>query len=115
MAKSLDQVMQGLPRARRQRVEQRGAELIAQQMTLQELRKELNLTQETMAGLLHMKQGNVSKVEKRTDMLLSTLREYVEAMGGTLELVARLPGRAPVRLEGLGDLNADFKQDTRPA
>lgn len=56
-----------------------------------------------------MKQGNVSKVEKRTDMLLSTLREYVEAMGGTLELVARLPGRGPVKLEGLRDLNADFK------
>ncbi len=37
------------------------------------------------------------------------LREYVEAMGGTLELIARLPGRAPVRLEGLGDLNADSK------
>ncbi|NWE90331.1 helix-turn-helix transcriptional regulator [Pseudomonas reactans] len=109
MAKSLDQVMKGLPAARRQKIEQRGAELIAEQMTLQELRKELNLTQETMADLLHMKQGNVSKVEKRTDMLLSTLREYVEAMGGTLELVARLPGRGPVKLEGLRDLNADFK------
>ncbi|WP_426149778.1 XRE family transcriptional regulator [Pseudomonas sp. DC3000-4b1] len=109
MAKSLDHVMKGLPPARRQRIEQRGAELIAEQMTLQELRKELNLTQEAMADLLHIKQGNVSKVEKRTDMLLSTLREYVEAMGGTLELVARLPGRGPVRLEGLGDLNADLK------
>ncbi|CAB5601235.1 Helix-turn-helix domain [Pseudomonas putida] len=109
MAKSLDQVMKGLPAARREKIEQRGAELIAEQMTLQELRKTLNLTQETMADLLHMKQGNVSKVEKRTDMLLSTLREYVEAMGGTLELVARLPGRGPVKLEGLRDLNADFK------
>ncbi|BBP61522.1 helix-turn-helix transcriptional regulator [Pseudomonas sp. St316] len=109
MAKTLDQVMKALPAARRKKVEQRGAQLIAEQMTLQQLRKELNLTQETMAGLLHMKQGNVSKVEKRTDMLLSTLRDYVEAMGGTLELVARLPGRAPVKLEGLRDLNADFK------
>lgn len=109
MAKSLDQVMKGLPAARRQKVEQRGAELIAEQMTLQELRKELNLTQAAMADLLDMKQGNVSKVEKRTDMLISTLREYVEAMGGTLELVARLPGRAPVKLEGFRDLHAEHK------
>ncbi|MNE48460.1 Helix-turn-helix domain protein [compost metagenome] len=109
MAKSLDQIMKGLPAARRQKIEQRGEELIAQQMTLQELRKELNLTQEAMAELLDMKQGNVSKVEKRTDMLISTLREYVEAMGGTLELVARLPGRAPVRLEGFRDLHAEQK------
>jgi DNA-binding XRE family transcriptional regulator len=109
MAKSLDQVMKGLPAARRQKIEQRGAALIQEQMTLQELRKGLNLTQETMADLLDVKQGNVSKVEKRTDMLISTLREYVEAMGGTLELVARLPGRPPVRLEGFRDLNADYK------
>ena len=109
MAKSLDQVMKGLPAARRQRIEQRGAALIQEQMTLQELRKGLNLTQEAMADILDVKQGNVSKVEKRTDMLISTLREYVEAMGGTLELVARLPGRAPVKLEGFRDLNADHK------
>ncbi|MNR36004.1 Helix-turn-helix domain protein [compost metagenome] len=101
--------MKGLPAARRQKIEQRGAELIQEQMTLQELRKGLNLTQEAMADLLDVKQGNVSKVEKRTDMLISTLREYVEAMGGTLELVARLPGRAPVKLEGFRDLNADHK------
>ncbi|AMZ72655.1 MULTISPECIES: XRE family transcriptional regulator [Pseudomonas] len=109
MAKSLDQVMKGLPAARQQRIEQRGAALIQEQMTLQELRKGLNLTQEAMADILDVKQGNVSKVEKRTDMLISTLREYVEAMGGTLELVARLPGRAPVKLEGFRDLNADHK------
>ncbi|MDH4556133.1 helix-turn-helix domain-containing protein [Pseudomonas sp. BN417] len=107
MAKSLDQVMEALPTARRKKIEQRGQELIEEHMTLQALRKELNLTQEAMADLLDMKQANVSKVEKRSDMLISTLRNYVEAMGGTLELVARLPGRPPVKLEGLRDLNAD--------
>ncbi|MBA1243994.1 XRE family transcriptional regulator [Pseudomonas japonica] len=107
MARSLDQVMSTLSASRRQKVEQRGHELIQEQLTLQALRKELNLTQEAVAGLLDMKQANVSKVEKRTDMLISTLRGYVEAMGGTLELVARLPGREPVRLEGFRDLKAD--------
>lgn len=109
MAKSLDQVMKSLPAARRQKIEQRSHELIQEQMTLQALRKELNLTQEAMADLLDMNQANVSKVEKRADMLISTLRGYVEAMGGTLELVARLPGRGPVKLEGFRDLNVDFK------
>lgn len=69
----------------------------------------MNLTQETMASLLDVRQGNVSKVEKRTDMSISTLRKYVEAMGGTLKLVARLPGRAAVKLEGFRDLHAEHK------
>ncbi len=51
-----------------------------------------------MAGLLNVKEGNVSKVEKRTDMLISTLRQYIDAMGGTLELVARIPGRGLIKL-----------------
>ncbi|WP_166360711.1 XRE family transcriptional regulator [Pseudomonas akapageensis] len=104
MAKSLDQVMNALPASRRERIEQRGHELIQEHMTLQQLRKDLKLTQEAMADLLDIKQANVSKVEKRDDMLISTLRSYVEAMGGTLELIARLPDRGPVKLEGFRDL-----------
>jgi DNA-binding XRE family transcriptional regulator len=107
MPKSLREIMKKLPAARRRKVEQRARQLIREHLTLQELRKELNLTQESMAELLDMKQANVSKVEKRTDMLISTLRSYIEAMGGSLELVARLPGRGAVKLEGFGDLNAD--------
>lgn len=107
MAKSLDQVMQVLPAERREKIEQRATALIEQQLTLQALRKQLNLTQEALATLMHTNQANVSKVEKRTDMLISTLRSYIEAMGGSLELVARLPGREPVALDGFSDLNID--------
>jgi DNA-binding XRE family transcriptional regulator len=96
--------MESLPADERDAIVRRAAVLIEEQMTLQELRKTLNLTQESMARLLEIKQANVSKVEKRADMLISTLRSYVEAMGGSLELIARLPGRGPVRLEGLRDL-----------
>jgi transcriptional regulator len=109
MVKSLDQVMKTLPAARKKKIEQRSKELIEEQMTLQQLRKELNLTQEAMADLLDMKQANISKVEKRADMLISTLRSYIEAMGGTLDLIARLPGHAPIKLEGFRDLSADSK------
>lgn len=103
MVKTLKDILEELPAGRRKKVERRAKELIQEELTLQALRKELGLTQEAMADRLDMRQGNVSKVEKREDMLISTLRGYVEAMGGTLELVARLPGRGPVVLKGFGD------------
>ncbi|HDS1734599.1 XRE family transcriptional regulator [Pseudomonas sp. BP8] len=104
MSKTLDEVINGLPPERRARVEALGRELIREEMTLQALRKQLELTQEGLAERLEVRQANVSKVEKRSDMLISTLRSYVEAMGGTLELVAHMPGRAPVTLEGFSDV-----------
>lgn len=100
MSKTLDEVINSLSPERRARVEARGRELVREEMTLQALRKQLELTQEGMAERLEIRQANVSKVEKRSDMLISTLRSYVEAMGGTLELVAHMPGRGPVTLEG---------------
>lgn len=98
MAKSLKQAINELPARRRKQVKKRADVLIQEQLTLQQLRRELELTQEHMAGLLDVQQGHISKIERRTDMLISTLRDYIEAMGGELELIARLPGRAPVRL-----------------
>jgi transcriptional regulator with XRE-family HTH domain len=100
MSKTLDEVISGLSPERRERVEALGRQLIREEMTLQSLRKQLELTQEGLAERLDIRQANISKVEKRSDMLISTLRSYVEALGGTLELVAHLPGRAPVTLDG---------------
>jgi hypothetical protein len=102
MVKSLNDIMGKLPPARRKKVEQRGAALVREEMTLMQLRKDLNLTQEQMAGILEKKQAEVSKFEKRGDMLVSTLRGYIRALGGELELVARLPGRDPIKLSELG-------------
>ena len=107
MAKTLAQVMKGLPNSRRKRIERRSTELIQGQLTLQQLRRELNLTQDHMADLLDVKQGHISKIEKRSDMRISTLRDYIEALGGELELVARIPGRKPVKLEGFYDATTD--------
>ncbi|MDU9401896.1 XRE family transcriptional regulator [Pseudomonas sp. zfem004] len=103
MYKTLDEVMNELSPERRARVEERGRQLIREQLTLQTLRKQLEITQESMAERLDIRQGNVSKFENRSDMLISTLRDYLEAMGGRLELVAHLPGRAPITIDGLGD------------
>ena len=103
MTKTFEEVMSSLPSNVREAAEERGRELIREEITLQALRIQLELTQETMAQRLDIRQANVSKGEKRTDMLISTLRSYVEAMGGTLELVAHLPGRTPVILEGFAE------------
>ncbi|MEE1923155.1 XRE family transcriptional regulator [Pseudomonas sp. 148P] len=100
MSKTLDEVMSSLPPDFRAEVEEYGHELIREEMTIQALRRELGLTQEGLAEQMDIRQATVSKVEKRNDMLISTLRNYVEALGGRLELVANMPGRGRVTLDG---------------
>jgi len=89
--------------AHRKRVEARVAELIAEEMTLQELRRARKLTQVSVAKALGITQDSVSRLEKRSDILLSTLRKTVQAMGGNLSLVADFPDRAPVVLSGIAE------------
>lgn len=101
MARTLDQIVKTWPADRRARVEKRGQELIEEYRTLQDLRKARDLTQARLAETLGVKQENISRLEKRSDLLLSTLRSYVRAMGGTLELVAKFPDRRPVVLSSL--------------
>lgn len=92
-----------LSAARRKKVEARAAELMAEELTLRELRKARRLTQVRMAKALGITQDSVSRLEQRSDLLLSTLRRTIEAMGGTLSLVAEFPDRAPVMLSGIGE------------
>lgn len=94
-------VMDRLPADRRRKIEARAEALIAEEMTLRDLRKARDLTQERLAELLDIGQDSVSRLEQRSDLLLSTLRGYVMAMGGSLELVARFPDRPPVVVSGL--------------
>jgi transcriptional regulator with XRE-family HTH domain len=68
--------------------------LIAEEMTLPELRRARKLTQVRMAQELGIGQDGVSKLEKRADLMISTLRKTVEALGGSLSLVARIPRSA---------------------
>src|SRR5580698_6992841 len=88
--------------AQRKKVEARAADLIAEEMTLRELRHARKLTQVAVAKTLGVSQDSVSRLEKRSDLLLSTLRKTVEAMGGNLSLVAEFPDREPVILSGIG-------------
>jgi ribosome-binding protein aMBF1 (putative translation factor) len=61
------------------------------ELPLAELRRARGLSQKTLAGVLHVDQASISKMERRTDMYISTLRSHIEAMGGELEIVARFP------------------------
>ena len=101
--KTLNQKMKSIRPARRKKVEARAAALIAEEMTLQELRQARKLTQVRMAKALGISQDGVSRLEKRSDFLLSTLRKTVEAMGGNLSLVAEFPDREPVVLSGIAE------------
>lgn len=102
--KTLNQKMKRIGSVRRKKVEARAAGLIAEEMTLQELRQARKLTQVRMAKVLGISQDGVSRLEKRSDLLLSTLRKSVEAMGGNLSLVAEFPDREPVVLSGIAEV-----------
>ena len=84
-----------------ERSDKRAEQLVREHRTLQALRKERNLTQVEIAEILGMKQHNVSQLEKRPDVLISTLRKYIEGMGGELDLVVRFPDSDPVEVDGL--------------
>lgn len=101
MAKTFEQKMAALSAARRKKVESRVLELIEEEKSLRDLRRDLELTQNGMADELGIGQEGVSRLEKRGNLLVSTLRGYVEAMGGKLRLVAEFPDRPPVMLGGL--------------
>lgn len=100
--------------AQRARVDELARKLIAEEKSLREIRKAREYSQVTLAQLLNMKQGDLSKFERRTDAYLSTIRRYVEAMGGTLELVATFPDTGPVKISNIGDLDPiDEDEDTQ--
>src|ERR1700675_3224040 len=103
MPTNVNDIVRKLSPARRRKVQARAAQLIAEEMTLRELRHARKLTQIRMAKRLGITQDSVSRLEKRCDLLLSTLRKTVEAMGGKLSLVAKFPDRAPVVLSGIAE------------
>jgi len=101
MTRTLTEKLESLPDDRRKRIEARADELVEQELTLRELRKALELTQTALAEELNVGQDTVSRLERRTDMLLSTLHDYVQGLGGRLELNVEFPGHRKVRLKSL--------------
>lgn len=106
MTRSLKDKVKTLSLDRQRSIQERADELIAEEMTLRDLRLALKKTQEDLGAVLHMKQDGISRLEKRSDMLISTLNKYIHAMGGTLKLTAEFPDRPSVEIHGIANILA---------
>ncbi len=115
MPVNVNEIIRKLSPAERKKVEGRAAEIIAEEMSLRDLRKARKLTQARVAKVLGVTQDSVSRLEKRSDLLLSTLRKTVKAMGGDVRIVAEFPDRAPVALSELSDDHPPRKSSRRRA
>jgi transcriptional regulator with XRE-family HTH domain len=111
MPRTLDEIIASLPEGERAKIEARATELIAEEMSLRELREAIGKTQTAVAKKLHVGQHAVSKIERRSDVFISTLRHYLRAIGGDLVLIARFPDRPPVCLEGFETLSEEHEHE----
>lgn len=104
MGRSLENIMASLPPDHLAEIEARYQETLREIDGLRELRRIAGKAQAEVAAALQIKQPSISKIEHQADMYISTLRDYVEALNGRLDIVVTLPGYPPLRLYGLGDL-----------
>lgn len=113
MAKKFQNLRNKMSRDRRDKIDAMTKGLLAE-MPMHELRRARQLSQEQLAEMLKIRQGSVSKLERRTDLYISTLRRYIEAMGGELTLQARFPEGAVTitQLEKIGRSEPDPTQET---
>jgi transcriptional regulator with XRE-family HTH domain len=113
---TLDGFMGRFSARERAEIEANARKLAADMMTFSKLRKARNLTQVEMAKLLGIAQENVSRIEHRSDMLISTMRSYVRAMGGDLRLVALFPDQKSieVRFHDLREPSEDRHPKEKP-
>ena len=111
-----DEVLGRLSPARQAQIDLRAAQLIAEEVGLSDLRKAKRITQEQIARRIGGRQVYVSRFEKRLDVKLSKLREYVEALGGDLELLVTFPDSSAYSLTGLGTPRASpARRNAAPA
>lgn len=87
-----------------QAAEKTEARRLAVEMSLADVRRAMKLSQEEIAQVLHVQQAAVTKMERRADMYVSTVRRFIEAMGGRLEIVAQFQGQQPVKITNFSDV-----------
>lgn len=104
MGRTLNQVIASLPKERQKKVDERYKLMKDEIESLAQLRQLSGKAQADVAAALKIKQPSVSKIEKQTDMYLSTLQDYVKAVGGELDLVVKLPHHGRMRINRLGDV-----------
>ncbi len=106
ITKTLEQVIAALPTEEQAAINLEAERLIAEEMTLRELRKVRERSQQVVGEVLQINQAAVSKIERRADMYVSTLRSFIEAMGGELEIIARFPDHPPVKISQFEELGS---------
>ena len=105
MGTTLRKKMSELSPKRRAKIEKEADRLRAEYLTLKELRKARDKTQVQIAQSMGIRQASVAQMENQGDLLISTLRSHIEAMGGSLTLMVQFPDREPVTLSGFGDMD----------
>ena len=115
MAKKLQDYIASLPAEEQAEITAQSQLLIKEEMGLRELRRALKLTQDQLAQEMGVAQPEISKIEQRTDTYVSTVRRFIEAMGGSLDLVARFPDSEPVRIMNFSEFDGDDDEDARTA
>jgi DNA-binding XRE family transcriptional regulator len=105
MAKKFSGLRAKMSPASRARVDAKAQAMLAE-MPLNELRQAHGLSRKMLAEVLHVRQPSIAKLEKRTDMYISTLRSHIEAMGGQLDVVARFP-YGVVKISNFSELGSD--------
>jgi len=104
MGVSFERFMDRFTAEERTEIDAHARRLIAEEMSLRDLRKALGTTQAQLARKLKKPQATISRMERQSDMLISTLDKVVRALGGRVRILAELPGRAPLYLTGLSGL-----------
>ena len=114
MAKKFQNLRNNMSQERRGKIAKMTQDMLAE-MPMHELRRARQLSQEQLADMLDIKQGSVSKLERRTDLYISTLRRYIEAMGGELTLQARFPEGSVIitQLDQIGETDGKPTRQTR--
>lgn len=118
MGRNIDDVLAGLPKARREKIEanatRKAREMIEYADSVSEIRRAMDKTQSEIARQLGVGQVAVAQLEKRSDLLLSTLRRYIRAAGAELSLVVRTKQGAEIVLQSLGEVAVKRKPATKP-
>lgn len=107
MATTLDDIIKSLPPERQAKIECLTESLVEEVTTIRELRKKQKLTQADIAQLLGIKQENVSRLERRNNIHLATLKDYIHALGGKLHLIVEFPNTELIEIKDdeASDLN----------
>ncbi|MGM0540686.1 MAG: XRE family transcriptional regulator [Thermodesulfobacteriota bacterium] len=112
MAKKFSRLREQMSSESREKAQAKAQEMLAE-LPLHEVRQARGMTQKVLADVLQVKQPAVAKLEKRTDMYISTLRSHIQAMGGELDIIARFPDGSNVKIDNFSELENDVQKDDK--